>query len=112
VGAHTGASDLLWAGVPLLTCRGTAFSGRVGASLLEAIGLPELVTETLADYEVLALKLAREPQTLAALRAKLAANRTTTPLFDTAATTRALETAYARMWEMQMRGEAPRGFDV
>lgn len=112
VGAHTGASDLLWAGVPLLTCRGTAFSGRVGASLLAAVGLPELVTESLEDYEALALKLAREPHALAALRTKLAANRTITPLFDTAATTRALEAAYARMWELQMRGEAPRGFDV
>jgi predicted O-linked N-acetylglucosamine transferase (SPINDLY family) len=110
VGAHTGAGDMLWAGVPLLTCRGTAFSGRVGASLLSAVGLPELVTESLADYEELALRLAREPRELRALRETLARNRNTTPLFDTAATTRALEAAYARMWER--RGETPRGFAV
>ena len=112
VGAHTGASDLLWAGVPLLTCRGTAFSGRVATSLLGALGLPELVTETLADYEALALALAREPQRLRPLREKLALGRTTAPLFDTAATTRALEAAYAQMWERHRRGEAPRGFAV
>jgi len=112
VGAHTGASDVLRAGVPLLTCRGTAFSGRVAASLLTALDLPELVTESLADYEALALKLAREPQLLRALREKLAAKRATAPLFDTTATTRALEAAYTRMWDMYQRGEAPRGFAV
>jgi predicted O-linked N-acetylglucosamine transferase (SPINDLY family) len=112
VGAHTGASDMLWAGTPLLTCRGSAFSGRVAASLLTALGLPELVTESLADYETLALKLARESATLKALRQKLAVNRRTAPLFDTAATTRALEAAYTRMWERHQRGEAPRGFSV
>ena len=112
VGAHTGASDLLWAGVPLLTCRGTAFSGRVAASLLAALGMPELVTETLADYEARALTLAREPQRLQILREKLAANRATAPLFDTAATTRALEAAYRTMWETHQRGEAPRGFAI
>ena len=65
--AHTTASDALWAGLPLLTCRGTAFAGRVAASLLQAIGLPELVTENLADYEALAMKLARDPVLLQAL---------------------------------------------
>jgi predicted O-linked N-acetylglucosamine transferase (SPINDLY family) len=112
VGAHTGASDLLWAGTPLLTCYGTAFSGRVAASLLGALDMPELVTETLADYEALALKLEREPQTLKALREKLQRHRTTAPLFDTAATTRSLEAAYARMWDIHQRGEAPRGFAI
>jgi predicted O-linked N-acetylglucosamine transferase (SPINDLY family) len=112
VGAHTGASDLLWAGVPLLTCRGTAFSGRVAASLLIALDVPELVTETPADYEALALKLARDPQMLKALREKLQRNRATAPLFDTQATTRALEAAYARMWDIHQRGEAPQSFAV
>lgn len=112
VGAHTGASDLLWAGVPLLTCRGSAFSGRVGASLLTALGLPELVAESLAGYEALALDLARAPHKLRAVRETLARNRATAPLFDTAATTRALEAAYARMWAMHRAGEAPRGFAV
>jgi predicted O-linked N-acetylglucosamine transferase (SPINDLY family) len=112
VGAHTGASDLLWAGVPLLTCRGTAFSGRVAASLLAALDMPELVTESLADYEALALTLVREPQRLHALREKLWRNRAMAPLFDTAATTRALEAAYTQMWDVHQRGEAPKGFAV
>jgi protein O-GlcNAc transferase len=80
--AHTTASDALWAGLPIVTCLGTTFAGRVAASLLTAIGLPELVTHTLADYEALALGLAREPQRLAAIREKLARNRATHALFD------------------------------
>jgi predicted O-linked N-acetylglucosamine transferase (SPINDLY family) len=112
VGAHTGASDLLWAGTPLLTCRGTAFSGRVAASLLAALDMPELVTESLAEYEALALKLAREPQTLKALRKKLQRNRATAPLFDTQATTRALEAAYTRMWALHEAGASPQSFTV
>jgi predicted O-linked N-acetylglucosamine transferase (SPINDLY family) len=111
-GAHTTASDALWAGLPLLTCRGTAFAGRVGASLLTAIGLPDLVVEKLADYESLALALARDPARLAAVRARLAANRSTTPLFDTARTTRAIESAYQQMFDRWQRGEAPAGFAV
>jgi predicted O-linked N-acetylglucosamine transferase (SPINDLY family) len=110
--AHTTASDALWAGVPLLTCRGSAFSGRVAASLLTAVGLPELITENPADYEMLAMKLARDPVLLSGLRDKLARNRSTAPLFDTMATTRALEQAYARMWDGHLRGEAPRGFAI
>jgi predicted O-linked N-acetylglucosamine transferase (SPINDLY family) len=105
--AHTSASDALWAGVPLLTCRGGSFASRVGASLLTAVGLPEMITENLADYEALALALARDPARLAALRRKLAANRLTTSLFDTAGFTRGLEAAYAQMWERHQRGEAP-----
>ena len=77
--AHTTASDALWAGIPVLTCIGSTFAGRVAASLLRAIGLPELVTESLADYEALALKLAREPALLGALKAKLARNRESFP---------------------------------
>lgn len=96
-GAHTTASDALWAGLPLLTCRGSAFAGRVGASLLDALNLPELIAEDLASYEVLAIALARDPARLAALRARLAAKRSTAPLFDTAATTRAVEAAYEEM---------------
>jgi predicted O-linked N-acetylglucosamine transferase (SPINDLY family) len=112
VGAHTGASDLLWAGVPLLTCRGAAFSGRVAASLNTAIGLPELIAESLDDYEALALALARDPPRLAGLRARLAANRATAPLFDTARTTRHLESAYRTMWERFAAGDKPQGFSV
>ena len=96
-GAHTTASDALWAGLPLLTCRGNAFAGRVAASLLAAAGLPELVTENAADFEALALRLAREPVLLSDIRKKLAQNRATAPLFDTTRTTRAIESAFDMM---------------
>lgn len=110
--AHTTASDALWAGVPLLTCRGGAFSGRVATSLLHAIDLPELVTENLEDYEALAVKLAGDPASLQAIRQKLVRNRQTAPLFDTDRYRRQLEAAYTTMWERFQRGEAPRSFDV
>ena len=82
--AHTTASDALWAGVPLITQRGTTFPGRVAASLLTAAGLPELVTESAADFEALAVKLANDAKALKKLRDKLAKNRATCALFDTA----------------------------
>ena len=105
--AHAGGSDALWAGVPIVTCRGSTFAGRVGASLLGAIGLTELVTDSLEAYERLALKLAREPEPLAGIRTKLARNRATHPLFDTALFTRNLEAAYLAMWQRYQRGDAP-----
>jgi protein O-GlcNAc transferase len=80
--AHSTASDALWAGLPLVTCRGTSFAGRVAASLLHAIGLSELATHDLAAYEALALRLARDPSLLRGVRERLAENRTTYPLFD------------------------------
>jgi len=95
--AHTGASDALWVGVPPVTLKGESFHGRVAASILCAIGLPELVAETLTDYESLALALATDGPRLAALREKLEANRNTAPLFDTARFTRNLEAAYEKM---------------
>jgi predicted O-linked N-acetylglucosamine transferase (SPINDLY family) len=110
--AHTTASDALWAGLPLITCRGTAFPGRVAASLLSAVGLPELVTENLNDYEQLALALARDRNRLALLRQKLAANRLTCPLFDTDLFRRNLESAYATMWQAWKDGQAPASFAV
>jgi protein O-GlcNAc transferase len=110
--AHTTASDALWAGLPILTCRGTAFAGRVAASLLQAVGLPELVTETLADYEKLALTLARDPVLLQHYRDRLKENRRKAPLFDTARTTRQIEAAYEMMMARRLRGEAPQGFAV
>ena len=94
--AHTTASDALWTGLPLLTCRGTAFPGRVAASLLTAIGLPELITENLSDFEARAIALAQNKDELAALRARLEENRATAPLFDTARYTRNIEAAYVR----------------
>jgi protein O-GlcNAc transferase len=110
--AHTTASDALWAGLPLLTCRGTAFPGRVAAGLLNAAGLPELITENLADYEHLALQLARDGQMLAGVKQKLADNRLSCPLFDTDLFRRNLESAYLAMWRAWQQSEAPRGFAV
>ena len=110
--AHTTASDALWMGLPLLTLRGTAFSGRVAASLLGAVGLPELIAGTAQDYEALAIALARDPARLASLRARLAQNRTTAPLFDTQRTTRDIEAAYSTMFETWQRGERPVGFPL
>ena len=110
--AHTTASDALWAGLPIVTCLGPTFAGRVAASLLKAVGLGELVTATLADYEALALKLARDPELLGALKRRLASNRLTAPLFDTPRYTRHIETAYVTMWERCQRGEPPAHFAV
>lgn len=110
--AHATACDALWAGLPVLTCAGNTFAGRVGASLLAALELPELITTTLAEYEEVALDLARHPARLAATKAKLAANRLTTPLFNTACYTRDLENAYATMWRRAERGEPAESFAV
>jgi predicted O-linked N-acetylglucosamine transferase (SPINDLY family) len=109
--AHTTASDALWAGLPVLTCLGSQFDGRVAASLLETIGLPELVTHTPEAYEALALALARDPARLGNLRARLAENRLTSPLYDTDRFARALEAAYLRMMEMS-RADRPQSFAV
>lgn len=97
--AHTTGSDALWAGVPVLTCRGNTFAGRVAASLLGAIGLPELVAGSLGEYESLAVALARDSARFAAIKRKLAENRATEPLFDTAKFADKLESAYAAMIE-------------
>lgn len=110
--AHTTASDALWAGLPLVTCIGQTFASRVAASLLTAAGLPELITGSLEEYEQLALKLAREPQALAALKSKLAEKRNTCALFDTERYTHNLEAAYARMWEKHQKGEPPESFSI
>ena len=110
--AHTTASDALWAGLPVLTCIGGAFPGRVAASQLTALGLPELVAPSLDEYEALALRLANAPPLLAGLRARLAANRTTHPLFDTQRFRRHIEAAYITMWQRQQRGEMPASFAV
>jgi protein O-GlcNAc transferase len=110
--AHTTASDALWAGLPLLTCAGSSFAGRVGASLLHAAGLPELVTQNLEEYQALALELAAEPSLLQSIRRKLAANRLACPLFDTDRFRRHIEAAYATMWDIYRRGEAPRSFEI
>ena len=105
--AHTTASDALWAGLPVLTCLGPTFAGRVAGSLLKAVGLAELITTSLKDYEELALKLADDPSLLASLKDKLARNRNTYPLFNTERFTRHIEAAYTMMWERHQRGETP-----
>jgi predicted O-linked N-acetylglucosamine transferase (SPINDLY family) len=110
--AHSTAGEALWAGLPLLTCLGGSFQGRVAASLLKSVGLPELITTSLADYETRALELARNPGRLAALRQKLAKNRETAPLFETARFTRDLERIYTTMWQRQQAGLPPEGFSV
>ena len=105
-------SDALWAGLPVVTCAGGAFASRMAGSLLHAIGLPELVTHSLADYEALALRLATDAPMLADLRQRLAHNRDTHPLFDTDRFRRNLEAAYVTMWEKTQRGEPPASFAV
>ena len=97
--AHSTASDALWAGLPVLTTPGDTFAGRVAASLLRAAGLPELIADTPAAYERLALQLANDPSALRELRAKLGRHRSTHPAFDTARFTRDLETAFLAMHE-------------
>jgi protein O-GlcNAc transferase len=110
--AHTTASDALWMGLPLVTCPGHTFASRVAASLLHAIGMPELVTSSLGEYEELACALARDFARLADIKSKLARNRETSPLFDVAQFTRHLESAYTTMWDRQQRGESPASFAV
>ena len=105
--AHTTASDALWAGLPVVTCQGNTFAGRVAASLLHATGLPELITDTLEGYFTLALDLARNPSALAAIKTRLAQDREAQPLFDTARQCRYIESAYVKMWERQQRGVPP-----
>jgi protein O-GlcNAc transferase len=105
--AHTTTSDALWAGLPVVTCKGKAFPARVAASLLHAVDMPELVTHNLQDYEALALSLATSPERLSRVRERLAANIPGAPLFDTDLFRRRLESAYTTMWERARRGEAP-----
>ncbi len=111
-GAHATARDALWAGLPVLTCLGNAFSSRVAGSLLTALGLPELVTSSMEEYTTRALQYATSPALLAQIRAKLADLKSTSPVFDTDLYRRHLESAYGHMWEQQQRGAAPDGFSV
>jgi len=110
--AHTTASDALWAGLPVLTCAGRTFAARVGASLLSAVHLPELVTSSLEEYEAVAAELARTPGRLAALRARLTRNREALPLFDTPRFCRHLEAAYRRIWRQHAERRPPEAFAV
>jgi predicted O-linked N-acetylglucosamine transferase (SPINDLY family) len=110
--AHTTASDALWAGVPLVTCRGATFPGRVAASLLQAVDLGELATSDLDCYEALAVKLANDAALLGSLRERLAGNRLAAPLFDTARYCRHLEEAYRTMLEGWTKGHSSQSFTI
>jgi predicted O-linked N-acetylglucosamine transferase (SPINDLY family) len=110
--AHTTASDALWSGLPVLTCSGNTFAGRVAGSLLMAIGMPELVTESLEEYQQTALALARSPQRLIALRQKLEQNRDASALFDLPKCTANIEAAYTRMWQTWLAGQKPAAFSI
>jgi predicted O-linked N-acetylglucosamine transferase (SPINDLY family) len=96
----------------MLTVLGPTFCGRVAASLLKAVGLPELVTGSLAEYEAAAIALAQDRERLAALRGKLSESRMSSPLFDTDRFRRQIEAAYTTMHETALRGEPPRSFAV
>jgi protein O-GlcNAc transferase len=109
---HTTASDALWAGLPVLTQIGHTFAGRVAASLLNAIGLPELVTHSREEYETLALELAHNPEQLRSIKAKLESNRLTTPLFDTTLFARHIEAAYEEMLRRHRAGLPPKAISV
>jgi hypothetical protein len=110
--AHTTASDALWAGVPVLTCSGESFAARVAGSLLQAVGLPELITHKIEDYEALALSLAHDPIRLAELRYRLSKNRMTYPLFDCRRFCRHIEASFEVMWARHERGEKPGWFVI
>ena len=97
--AHTTASDSLWTGLPVLTCVGETFASRVAASLLFSIGLPELVTETLSEYESLAIELAKNPVKLKKIKDKLEKNRLITPLFNSSLFTKHIEQAYKNIYD-------------
>jgi protein O-GlcNAc transferase len=109
---HTTTSDALWASVPVLALKGGHFASRVSASILQAIGLPELVTNELREYEELAVELANSPERISSLKNKIRANRLKEPLFDTPGFTRNLERAYREMMEIFLAGGEPRQIEV
>ena len=110
--AHTTAAEALWAGLPVVTKIGSGFAARVAGSLLNAVGLPELITETEEDYEALILKLATNPTKLAEIKEKLATNRLTQPLFDTDLYTRHLENGYQQAYQNYFDGNLPQTVKV
>jgi protein O-GlcNAc transferase len=105
-------SDALWSGVPVVTLQGNHFASRMSSSILSAVGLPEMVTYSLADYEALAIRLAKQPDELHAIRQKLVQNRLTMPLFDTPRFVRNIEIAFKKMWRIYVSGDSPRPIKV
>jgi protein O-GlcNAc transferase len=109
---HTTTSDALWAGAPVITLQGTHFASRVSASILSAMWLPELITNSSEEYESLAVRLAHNTAELQEIRRKIARNRLLAPLFDTPRFVKNIETAYKEMWKIFSSGEAPRQIEV
>ncbi|MBC2734784.1 MAG: tetratricopeptide repeat protein [Desulfobacteraceae bacterium] len=112
VNGHTTTSDCLWVDLPVIALKGNHFASRVSASLLKAVGLPELICDSLKAYESLAVSLAGDGRRLSGIRSKLSGKKMTAPLFDSARTVRSLETAYTRMWENHTKGRGPEPFTV
>jgi len=110
--AHTTASDALWAGLPVLTCMGKSFASRVAASLLNAVGLPSLISTSKQDYEALAIALASMPERLADIRKTLETNRTSASLFDGKSTARYLEAGYEAIFERYQAGLGPDHIEI
>jgi protein O-GlcNAc transferase len=105
-------SNALWSGVPVITLQGSHFVSRMTSSSLSAIGLPDLVTGTIEEYEALAIRLARDPEALKSIRRRLAENRLTHPLFDTPRFTFNLEEAYKTMWDTFLAGQKPHQIEI
>lgn len=111
-GGGSTTSNALWAGVPVIALEGTHFASRMGASLLQALGMPQLIVADLTSYRDLAIGLAREPQRRASLRAELARRRGTSPLFDAGRFTRELEAAYRQMLRLRSPGGVPPASEI
>jgi predicted O-linked N-acetylglucosamine transferase (SPINDLY family) len=107
-GAHTTASDALWAGLPVLTRLSESFASRVASSLLRAIGLPELITESLKDYESMAIELALNPDKYSLIRAKVGESRFNSTLFDTVGFTKDIESSYRVAYDRYCLGFLPK----
>jgi protein O-GlcNAc transferase len=110
--AMTTACDAFWAGLPMITCPGESFASRVGASLLTALGMSDCIFATLQEYEDEAVRLAADLGALQALKARLAQNRLSRPLFDTQRRVKHIERAFERMWEQHLSGQPPEDFEV
>jgi predicted O-linked N-acetylglucosamine transferase (SPINDLY family) len=111
-GSHTTASDALWAGVPQIAYLGSTFASRASSSLVAAIGLPDMVVRSPEEYRNLAVRLATDRDALAQVKARLAANRLTTPLLDSRQFVRDLEAAYEAIWRRSLAGLAPDHIDI
>jgi protein O-GlcNAc transferase len=111
-GAHTNASDALWAGLPLMTCIGESFASRVAASLLTALDLPELITNSSLEYEKLAIELAKNVAKFQSIKDRLLINRHSAPLFQAIMTVRHIETAYTTIVERIRRNLAPHSISI